>query len=369
MMQPTHILVGLRRTLEPLDRVLLVALLATLSLGLAIQYSASDTSSDVTLQHAHRIAIGLLAMLVVAHIPPKHLRRWTPAVFGLSLLLLGLVLFYGTGTGTRRWLPLGPATLQPSELLKITVPMMMAHLLGHSPMPPRFLRMLAALLLLGAAAWLVALQPDLGTATLILLVGLSVLFLSGIRLRWFIGLGGLAGISLPFAWQHALYDYQKDRILAFFNPESDPLGSGYNIIQSQIAIGSGGLHGKGWTHSTQAQFDFLPEHSTDFVFSVFAEEFGLLGVALLIALYLALLWRMVAMSDAGSSLYGRLLAGGLGLSFLLHILVNIAMAVGYAPVVGLPLPLMSFGGSAMISTMIAFGMIMAIRRSALTRPA
>lgn len=368
-MRRPNILAGLRRTLAPLDRMLLVALLATLSLGLAIQYSASGLSGDAAMHHAGRIAVGLLAMLAVAQVPPPHLRRWTPAAFGLSLLLLGLVLLYGTGTGTRRWLTLGPITLQPSELLKITVPMMMAYLLGRAPMPPSFLRVFAALLLLGTAAWLVALQPDLGTAILVLLVGLSVLFLSGIPLRWFLGLGALAGISLPFIWRHALYDYQKERILAFFNPESDPLGSGYNVIQSQIAIGSGGLHGKGWTHSTQAQFDFLPEHSTDFVFSVFAEEFGLLGVALLLVLYLVLLWRMVAMSDASASLYGRLLAGGLGLSFLLHILVNIAMTVGYAPVVGLPLPLMSFGGSAMISTLLAFGMIMAIRRSARTHPA
>ena len=349
------------RLLAPLDRTLMLLILAVLGLSLAIQFSANDMSPQATQQHAVRIGIGLLALLAMAHVTPRHLRRLAPALFLLNLLLLVAVVFYGSGGTAQRWLTLGPVALQPSELLKLTIPMVVAYILGPSLPPPSPARVLLALALVAGAAWLVAIQPDLGTALLISALGVSVILLAGVSKRWILGLGASAGISLPFVWQYALREYQKDRIHIFFNPEADPLGSGYNVIQSKIAVGSGGISGKGWTHSTQAQFDFLPEHSTDFIFSVYAEEFGLIGVAVLIALYLAILWRVVALSRTGPDRFSQLLIGGLGLSLLIHVLINIAMTIGYAPVTGSPLPLLSYGGSAMISTLAAFGMMMAAR--------
>ena len=350
--------------LAPLDRTLMALLAVVLGLSLMIQYSANDMSLQATLQHGIRIAVGLVALIAIAHIPPRILKRWTPVLFVLNILLLVAVVFYGSGGTAQRWLSLGPIALQPSELLKLTIPMIVAYILGQSLPPMSPVRVLFALLLVASATWLVAIQPDLGTALLIAAIGGTVVLLAGISKRWVISLGTMAGISLPFVWQYALREYQKDRIRTFFNPESDPLGSGYNVIQSKIAVGSGGVSGKGWTHSTQAQFDFLPEHSTDFIFSMYAEEFGLIGVALLIILYLAILWRVIALSKTGSDRYSQLLIGGLGLSFLLHILINIAMTIGYAPVTGSPLPFLSYGGSAMISTLAAFGMMMAVRHYA-----
>ncbi|MCY3853499.1 MAG: rod shape-determining protein RodA [Gammaproteobacteria bacterium] len=355
------------RLVEPLDRTLMALLLAVLALSLTIQYSANDMSLQATQQHAIRIGIGLLALLAMAHIAPRHLRRWTPALFLLNLLLLVVVVFYGSGSTAQRWLSYGPIAFQPSELLKLTIPMIVAYVLGPSLPPLSTLRVGLVLGLVAFATWLVAIQPDLGTAFLVFAIGVSVILLAGISRWWILGFGALSGISLPFVWQYALREYQKDRIRIFFNPEADPLGSGYNVIQSKIAVGSGGLSGKGWTQSTQAQFDFLPEHSTDFIFSVYAEEFGLIGVALLIALYLAILWRVVALSQAGPDRFSQLLIGGLGLSLLMHVLVNIAMTVGHAPVAGSPLPLLSYGGSAMISTLAAFGMMMAARHYAHAR--
>ena len=348
----------------PLDRTLMALILAVLAISLTIQFSANDMSMQATQQHAIRIGIGLLALLALAHITPLHLRRWAPALFLLNLLLLLAVFFYGSGGTAQRWLTLGPVALQPSELLKLTIPMIVAYILGPSLPPLSPVRVLLALTLVAGTTWLVATQPDLGTALLISAVGVSVILLAGISRRWILGMGALAGISLPFVWQYALLEYQKDRIRIFFNPEADPLGSGYNVIQSKIAVGSGGISGKGWTHSTQAQFDFLPEHSTDFIFSVYAEEFGLIGVAVLVTLYMAILWRVVALSRTGPDRFSQLLIGGLGLSLLLHVLINIAMTVGYAPVTGSPLPLLSYGGSAMISTLAAFGMMMAARHYA-----
>ena len=352
------------RLVEPLDRTLMALLLVVLTISLTIQYSANDMSLHAIQQHAIRIGIGLLALLAMAHVSPRHLRRWTPALFLLNLLLLVAVAFYGSGSTAQRWLSYGPIAFQPSELLKLTIPMIVAYILGPSLPPLSSLRVILTLGLVALATWLVAIQPDLGTAFLVSAIGVSVVLLAGISKRWVLGLGALSGISLPFVWQYALREYQKDRIRIFFNPEADPLGSGYNVIQSKIAVGSGGISGKGWTQSTQAQFDFLPEHSTDFIFSVYAEEFGLIGVAILILLYLAILWRMVALSRAGPGRYSQLLIGGLGLSLLFHVLINIAMTIGYAPVTGSPLPLLSYGGSAMISTLAAFGMMMAARHYA-----
>ena len=355
------------KLMEPMDRTLMGLILAILVLSLSIQYSANDMSLQATQQHAIRIGFGLLALLAVAHIAPRHLRQWTPVLFLFNLLLLVAVMFYGSGGTAQRWLSIGPVVLQPSELLKLTIPMVMAYIFGSAGPPLSPVRVVIALGLVAVATWLVAIQPDLGTALLVFVVGCSVILLAGISRRWIASMGVLAGVSLPFVWQYALREYQKDRIRIFLNPEADPLGSGYNVIQSKIAVGSGGISGKGWTQSTQAQFDFLPEHSTDFIFAVYAEEFGLIGVALLIVLYLGILWRVVALSRTGPDRFSQLLIGGLALSLLLQVLVNIAMTIGYAPVTGSPLPLLSYGGSAMISTLTAFGMMMAARHYARTR--
>ena len=347
--------------LKPLDRPLLSMLLMVLLLSVLIQYSASGQQLAGLLRHVLHIAVGLVVLLAVAHIPPPQLKRWVPGLFVLNLLAVVGVLYFGSGTGAQRWLVLGPFSLQPSELFKVTIPMTMAFILGTASLPPSPNRLALALLVLGVTAWVIALQPDLGTAILITLIGLAVITLAGISVKLIAGLVVLTGISLPFVWQYVLLEYQKERVRIFFDPTSDPLGSGYNIIQSKISVGSGGLFGKGWTHSTQAQFDFLPEHSTDFIFSIYAEEFGLIGVVVLVGLYLAIFLRLLRAIRSSRDIYYRLLVGGLGLSFLLHVVVNMSMTIGYAPVVGLPLPLMSVGGSALVSTLATFGMIMAIR--------
>ncbi len=361
---PRGPLSAVARLVAPLDILLTLTILAVLAISLAIQLSANDMSLQATQRHGARVGIGLLALLVLAHVSPRHLRRWAPTLFAFNLLLLVAVLFYGSGGSAQRWLAIGPVVLQPSEFLKLTVPMIAAYVLAPSLPPPNPIRVLLTLTLVGVATALVAIQPDLGTALLVSAVGMSVILLAGVSKRWILSLGALAGISFPFVWLYALREYQKDRIRIFFNPEADPLGSGYNVIQSKIAVGSGGLTGKGWAESTQARFDFLPEHSTDFIFSVYAEEFGLVGVTALIGLYLAILWRVVAMNRADPDRFSQLLVGGLGLSLLIHILINIAMTIGYAPVTGSPLPLISYGGSSMISTLAAFGMMMAARHYA-----
>ena len=352
----------LRRLLAPVDRPLLALLLAVLAVGAVIQYSALGMDAGRLGGHGLRIALGLAALLAAAHLAPGPLRQWTPVLFLLGLAPVVLVLFHGHGAGATRWLALGPLSLQPAELLKLTLPMAAAALLAAGPLPPAHGRVLAVLLLSGLSAWLVALQPDLGTAILIGAIGLAVIFLSGVS-GWLIaGLGVAFGASLPLIWRYALLEYQRERIRTFFDPQIDPLGSGYNIIQSEIAVGSGGLYGKGWTHGTQARFDFLPEQSTDFIFAVYAEEFGFVGILILFGLYLAIVLRLAYFFTASQSLYARLLIGGLGLSFLLHVLLNAAMTVGYAPVTGSPLPLLSYGGSALVVTLASCGLMMALHR-------
>lgn len=356
------------KLVAPLDRTLMWLILAVLGIGLVIQFSANDSSLQVTLQHATRIGIGLIALLAMAHVSPLRLKQWAPALFLLNLLLLVAVIFYGSGSTAQRWLSFGPVSLQPSELAKLTVPMVVACVLAPSLPPLSPFRVVLALALGASVAWLVAVQPDLGTSLLFTAITVLIVLLAGLSKRWILGLGALIGIGLSLLWQYALLEYQKDRLRSFFNPEADPLGSGYNLIQSKIAVGSGGLSGQGWTQSVQARFDFLPEHSTDFIFSVYAEEFGLAGVTVLVALYLAILWRVVALSWTGPDRFSQLLVGGICLSLLIHIITNIGMAVGYMPITGLPLPLLSYGGSAMVCTLAAFGMIMAAKHHARVYP-
>jgi len=343
-----------------LDKTLLFALLALAVLSLAILYSASAKDHAVTLGHALRLLLGFGVMLLVAQIRPDNLERWSPYVFGTGLMLLLVVLTIGVvGKGAQRWLDLGVVRFQPSEIMKLGVPMLLAWYLAKTSLPPSLGRIAIAFVIGLVPVLLIARQPDLGTAILVLFSGVVVLFLSGMRWRVILVLLGLVAAAAPLMWNF-MHTYQRKRILMLFNPEADPLGSGYHTIQSMIAIGSGGLYGKGWLNSSQAHLEYLPESATDFVFAVFAEEFGLLGILIVVALYLFVVLRGMMIAFYAQDTYTRLLAGALSLTFFLHFFVNIGMVTGILPVVGIPLPMMSYGGSSMVALMAGFGVLMSI---------
>lgn len=351
----------LRQASLHLDGQLLLAILALSGVGLVVLYSASNESLIDLQRQGIRLGIGLLALIVIAQISPSTLQRWTPAVFGLAFTALLLVPLIGvTSMGAQRWLDLGVFRFQPSELMKLAVPMAVAWILSQQPLPPRLLPTLIAVLVILASTALIAMQPDLGTAILVLSSGFFVLFLAGLRWRYLIVAAVSALLAAPAYWQFLMHDYQRARILTLLDPQRDPLGSGYHIIQSSIAIGSGGLYGKGWLNSTQARLDFLPESNTDFIFAVFSEEFGLTGGLLLLALYLFIIVRGMVIALHAQSAYGRLLAGALSLTFFVYVAVNIGMVAGLLPVVGVPLPLISYGGTSMVTIMAAFGILMSI---------
>ncbi|HKJ76382.1 MAG TPA: rod shape-determining protein RodA [Gammaproteobacteria bacterium] len=344
-----------------LDVPLLLGLLTLSGVGLVVLYSAGGEDLRLVWRQAIRLGVAFAVMVVVAQIPPATLRRWTPWLFGIGLGLLVAVLFAGaTGKGAQRWLDFGVARFQPSEMMKLVVPMAVAAYLAESPLPPPLRRIAVALLLCVVPVLLIAKQPDLGTALLIGSSGVFVLFLAGLRWR-LIGYALLLLVpAAALVWRYGMHEYQRQRVLTFINPEADPLGAGYHIIQSKIAVGSGGLYGKGWLNGTQAHLDFLPERSTDFIFAVVGEEFGLLGAGLLLALYLAIVLRGLYIASQAQETFTRLLAGGLTLVFLVYVFVNIGMVTGLLPVVGLPLPLVSYGGSAMVTILAAFGILMSI---------
>jgi rod shape determining protein RodA len=304
------------------------------------------------------MALGV--MLVAAQIPPLHLQRWAPWLYGAGVLLLLAVMVFGdVGKGAQRWLDLGVIRFQPSEMVKITVPLMLAWYLSDRPLPPRLLRVLAAGALILVPTLLIAEQPDLGTAVLVAASGAFVLFLSGLGWRLIAGSAVLVGSLLPVVWMF-MRDYQRQRVLTFLDPESDPLGAGYHIIQSKIAIGSGGVYGKGWLNGTQSHLDFIPERSTDFIFAVFSEEFGLFGALVLVALYLFVIGRGLYLAVGAQDSFGRLLGGSLILTFFVYVVVNIGMVSGLLPVVGVPLPLISYGGTSLVTVMAAFGLLMGV---------
>ena len=343
-----------------IDGQLLGGLLLICGLGLVVLYSAVGEDMDLLLQQCVRLSVAIAGMFVVAQLPPDVLRRWTPWGYGAGLVLLILVLGFGeVGQGAKRWLDLG-IRFQPSEIMKLAVPMMAAWYLHDRQLPPRAFPMLIIAVLVIAPTALIAMQPDLGTALLIATAGFLVLVLAGMSL-WLMAFLGL--MSIPGAmvmWNYFMQDYQKQRVLTLLNPDSDPLGAGYNIIQSKIAIGSGGLFGKGWTNGSQAQLEFLPERQTDFIFAVMGEELGLLGVLSLLGLYLFVVGRGLYIAIQAPDTYARLLAGSISLTFLVYVLVNTAMVTGIVPVVGIPLPLVSFGGTSMVTLMIGFGILMSI---------
>lgn len=343
-----------------LDRVLLLLLLLLLVIGLAILYSASGESLAVLKNQLLRSAIGVLGLLVFAQIPMTTLRILTPWIFfGGTLLLLAVMFFGDMGKGAQRWLDLGIVRFQPSEIMKLSMPLMLAWYLSRQIQPPGIVQFLGAMLFIALPVLLILQQPDLGTALLVGASGMLVIILAGIHWRWLLALGVGLAAALPVLWSQ-MYDYQKQRVLVFLQPESDPLGAGYHIIQSKIAIGSGGLYGKGWLNGTQSQLQFLPERSTDFIFAVFAEEFGFIGVVLLIFLYLAIVGRGLWIAALAQERFSRLLAGSISLTFAVYVLVNIGMVTGLLPVVGIPLPLISYGGTSLVTLMIGFGILMSI---------
>ena len=345
------------RTLH-LDGPLLIALLFLSALGLVVIFSASDQDWDVMMRQAIRLGVSLVAMVVLAQVSPETLRRLSPHLFLIALIALLGVLFVGvTVKGAQRWLDLGLVRFQPSELMKLAVPMAVAWLLTRGRLPPGFTMVLAAVMVTLIPAGLVVVQPDLGTAIMLMVSGMIVVFLGGIRWRHIMMLFAALAALAPFLWLR-LDGYQQQRILTLFDPFADPLGSGYQIIQAQIAIGSAGLWGKGWLEGSQSHLEFIPERSTDFIFAVFAEEFGLIGVLMLVVLYLFIVGRCLVMAYYTRETYSRLLMGALALTFFFYLFVNLGMVSGILPIVGVPLPLVSYGGTSMLTLMAGFGMIM-----------
>jgi rod shape determining protein RodA len=343
-----------------LDVPLLVGLLLLSTVGLIVLYSASGQDMDVIIRQSIRLAAGFAVLLILARIPPQHFARWTPWIYGIGVILLLAVLVMGEiGKGAQRWLDFGVLRFQPSEMMKVVVPMMVAWYLAENPLPPSRRAVVAASLMIVIPTFLIIRQPDLGTALLVASSGIFVLLLSGISWRWVTSVLVILGTAAPVLW-YFLRDYQKQRVLTFLNPENDPLGAGYHIIQSKIAIGSGGLYGKGWLNGTQAHLDFLPEHSTDFIFAVLAEEFGFIGILLLLAIYFFIVARGLYIATQAQNSFNRLVAGSLVLTFFVYVFVNIGMVTGLLPVVGLPLPLVSYGGTSLVTMMAAFGVLMSI---------
>ncbi len=351
---------GFLRTLH-LDALLLLGLIAISVLGLVVLYSASNGNMELVMRQLMRLGFGFLVMFIAAQIPPATLHGWTPWVYFAGICLLVAVLVFGEiGKGAQRWLDIGVVRFQPSEILKLAVPMMVAWFLADKPLPPERLRLVAVGLIILTPTLLIAKQPDLGTALLVGASGAVAIFLSGLRLRIIFSLIALGAASVPLLWSQ-MHAYQRQRVLTFLDPEKDPLGAGYHIIQSKIAIGSGGLYGKGWLNGTQSQLDFIPERSTDFIFAVFGEEFGLFGTLLLLAIYLLIVIRCFYIATQGQETYTRLLGGAIGFTFFIYVFVNIGMVSGLLPVVGVPLPLVSYGGTSMVTLMAGFGVLMSIQ--------
>ena len=345
-----------------LDLPLLGGLILLSLIGLVTLYSAGSQDIDLVYRQIIRLGISFTVMLVVAQIPPSTLMLWVRPLFFLGLIMLIAVLVMGTmGKGAQRWLDLGIIRFQPSEIMKLAVPMMLAIYLHDKPLPPWKLSLGISVLIIFIPTLLIAKQPDLGTSLLIASSGIAVLLFAGIRWRLFAFAAALLVPIATLMWNFGMQDYQRQRVLTFLNPESDPLGSGYHIIQSKIAIGSGGIFGKGWLNGTQSHLDFLPERHTDFIFAVFGEEFGFVGVALLLLLYLLIIWRGLYIATNAQDSFSRLLGGGVISIFLVYLVVNIGMVSGLLPVVGLPLPLISYGGSSMVTLMASFGILMSIQ--------
>jgi rod shape determining protein RodA len=343
-----------------LDAPLLLAVAGVCVAGLVVLFSAAGEDLGVFLRQAARVGIGFGVIVLTAQIPPRVLRIVAPFLYTIGVLLLIAVALTGDiAMGAQRWLDLGVVRFQPSEIMKIAVPLACAWYLHDRPLPPSFLSLVVLATAILVPTLLIAEQPDLGTALLVATGGALVVLLAGLQARYMIGLGALVAGAVPVLW-HFLHDYQRQRVLTFLNPQTDPLGAGYHTIQSQIAIGSGGLFGKGYMNGSQAQLEFLPERSTDFIFAVVGEEWGLVGLLVLLILYLFVIARGLYIAAQAQDTFSRLIAGSLTLTFCVYVFVNSGMVAGLLPVVGVPLPLVSYGGTSMVTLMAGFGILMSI---------
>jgi len=344
-----------------LDLPLLLLLLALCGYGLFVLYSASGQDIEYVRRQAVRMGAGLAALIVLAQVPPRTLMRLGPWLYVMGVGLLVAVLLFGVGAkGAQRWIALPGFRFQPSEIMKLMLPIMVAGYLARHPLPPSFKSIVVSLVMIAVPFALIMKQPDLGTSLLIGASGVFVLLFSGIYWRWILLAIALGAAALPGLWM-VMKDYQKQRVLTFLDPESDPLGAGWNIIQSKTAIGSGGLPGKGYLEGTQSQLNFLPESHTDFIIAVIGEELGMTGVLVLLALYLLIIGRGLVIAVQAQDSFSRLLAGSLTLTFFVYVFVNIGMVTGLLPVVGVPLPMVSYGGTSIVTLMVGFGMLMSIQ--------
>ena len=344
-----------------IDGHLLFGLLVLMSVGLVTIFAAGGQDWGLVQRQLIRLGVAVAVMVVVAQIPPLAYRRLSIYFYVIGvLMLIGVLLFGVVGKGAQRWLDLGVIRFQPSEIMKLAVPMMIAWYISKFNLPPKTHHILIGFILVAIPTLLIAKQPDLGTSLLIASSGLFALFLAGMAWKLIVGIAVLASAFTPIMWFFLMQDYQKQRVITFLNPESDPLGSGYHIIQSKIAIGSGGIEGKGWLQGTQSQLEFLPERHTDFIFAVFSEEFGLLGVLALLVIYGYIVARGMLIAMRAQEAYSKLLAGSITLTFFVYVFVNMGMVSGILPVVGVPLPLVSYGGTSMVTLLAGFGILMAI---------
>jgi rod shape determining protein RodA len=344
-----------------LDGPLLIGLALVSCYGLIVLYSASGQSLRMVLAAVVRLVMGAVAMLALAQLRPQQLRAAAPWIYALGLVLLLVVDAMGViGKGAQRWLDLGFIRFQPSEIMKLAVPMLCAWYLHERPLPPTIpmLGVVAGIILLPAG--LTAAQPDLGTAILIIIGGALLIVMAGLSVWFIVGALGAAAAAAWIGWNYLLHDYQRNRVLTFIDPTTDPLGAGYHIIQSQIAIGSGGLFGKGWMNGSQSQLEYLPERHTDFIFAVIGEEFGLLGLVILLSLYLFVIARALYLASQTQDTFSRLLSASLALTFFVYVFINTGMVSGLLPVVGVPLPLVSYGGTSMVTLLAGFGILMAL---------
>ncbi|MEY4641235.1 MAG: hypothetical protein RLZZ227_1229 [Pseudomonadota bacterium] len=352
-----------------IDPPLLCTLLVILAFGMMVLYSATDGNVRELERQAAFIGLSIVVMIGVAQVDVRFMQLWVPwAYVGGMILLIAVPLIGDVGGGAQRWLDLpGLPRFQPAETMKMIVPLSVASLLARRAIPPNYKQVLGALILIAMPVVLVAIQPDLGTALLIAAAGIFVLLLAGIRWKLVFAALALGVMTIPALWIFYLKDYQKNRIFTFLNPEGDPLGTGWNTIQAKTAIGSGGLYGKGWLNGVQSRLDFLPEGQTDFIAAVLAEEFGLVGVVFLLTLYIVIIGRGLYIGAVTQDLFSRLMAGSISLTFFVYAFVNIGMVSGLLPVVGVPLPLVSLGGTSILTLMIGFGILMSIHTHKETR--
>jgi len=351
------------RWLTSIDLVMFVSLALLIALGSIILFSASGEDARMMNNHTIHLILATIVMLVATQLSSDLLKRWSFWIYIFGIIVLVLVLIQGSmGKGAQRWLEVGGLRFQPSEIMKLAVPMMVASYLSKKSLPPRFKEIFIATLLVAIPMLLIVKQPDLGTALLVGTAGFFVIYFAGLPWKWLGATFVALVIAAPLVFYFGMHDYQRQRVLTLLDPSADRLGSGYHIYQSTIAIGSGGFYGKGWLNGDQSRLDFLPERHTDFIFAVFGEEFGLLGNLILFTLYLFIIWRGLYLAMKGHDTFARLLGGSLSLTFFIYLLVNTGMVSGILPVVGVPLPLISYGGTSLVTLMAAFGLLMGLRK-------